>query len=361
MNKEKQIIDNVVIKGSTFAHCPENYEGEYTIPDEVTAIEPYAFRHCIHLQSVVIPNSVQHIGHHAFEGCTEIEEIQIPIGVDAIEEGTFLGCVNLAYIAIPPSVHRIEKDAFRGCSQLEMGDYDYCYDYIGVENDNGNIIPSSVEFIGDNAFHGCSSIEHMTIPYNVKTIRKNAFSGCRNLKKVQIFATEVSIGEDVFSGCRSLHKIIASSIAAIWPYLSPKYQQIQFEPMFTDELEFLDEPLQDLYSYDGTILVRCSKHATEYTIPQGVEEIANNAFAGCSVLERVHIPNSITHIGVGAFSGCSNLKFISLPDSVASIGQNVFYRCDELNQIYVSARSREKYEKLLPKHGEKLIELKGTK
>ena len=289
MNKEKPIVENVVIADGenerTFVHCPENLEDAYTIPDGVTAIAPLAFKNCSLLQSIVIPNSVRHIGHHAFEGCTAIEEIRIPIGINVIEEGTFMGCTSLCFVAIPPSVNRIEKNAFRGCSQLDSGEYYYCYDYniSAKEYISDNIIPSSVEFIGDNAFRECSNIVHFTIPYAVTTIGKNAFSDCRKLEEIQIFTFEVSIGKDVFSGCKNLNKIIASSIAAIRPFLSTQEQKgVEFEPMELDEMNFEDDVLQDRYSSDGTVLIRCSKRTTRYSIPNGVEEIAKNAFAGCT-------------------------------------------------------------------------------
>lgn len=367
MNIEKPIVENVVIADGenerTFVHCPENLEGEYTIPEGVTAIAPLAFKNCSQLESIVIPNSIRHIGHHAFEGCTAIVEIRIPIGINVIEEGTFMGCTNLIFVAIPPSVNRIEKDAFRGCSQLESGEYYYCYDYNlnAKEYISDNIIPSGVEFIGDNAFRECSNIEHFAIPYAVTTIGKNAFSDCRKLEEIQIFTSEVSIGKDVFSGCKSLNRIIAYSIAAIWPFLSTRERKgVDFEPMELDQMGFEDEVLQDLYSSDGTVLIRCSKRTTRYSIPNGVEEIAKNAFAGCALLEGVSIPKTITRIGDGAFSGCEQITSILLPDSIVSIGQNAFYGCKALNGIYIPNGSRDKFEKLLPKHlHDRLIELKA--
>ena len=365
MNEEKPIVENVVIADDenerAFVHCPENLEGEYTIPEGVTAIAPLAFKNCTLLQSIVIPNSVKHIGHHAFEGCTAIEEFRIPIGINVIEEGTFMGCTSLGSVAIPPSVNRIEKNAFRGCSQLDSGDYYYCYDY-NISDDEyiDNIIPSSVKFIGDNAFRECSNIVHFAIPYAVTTIGKNAFSDCRKLEEIQIFTPEVSIGKDAFSGCKSLKKIIASSIAAIWPFLSTQERKgVDFEPMELDHTGLDDEALRDRYSSDGTVLIRCSKHTTKYSIPYGVEEIAKNAFAGCTLLEKVSIPKTITRIGLGAFSGCEQIKMLLLPDSITFIGQNAFLECKALTEIYISNGSRDKFEKLLPKllH-DKLRELK---
>lgn len=128
--------------------------------------------------------------------------------------------------------------------------------------------------------------------------------------------------------------------------------------MELEEIDLGDEVLQDLYSSDGTVLIRCSKHTTNYSIPYGVEEIAKNAFGGCTMLEEVSIPKTITCIDYGAFSGCEQITSILLPDSIVSIGQNVFYGCKALKEIYIPNGSRDKFEKLLPKHlHDKLKEL----
>lgn len=366
MNKEKPIVENVVIADGenekTFVHCPENFEDAYTIPDGVTAIAPLAFKNCSLLQSIVIPNSVRHIGHHAFEGCTAIEEIRIPIGINVIEEGTFMGCTSLCFVAIPPSVNRIEKNAFRGCLQLDSGEYYYCYDYniSAKEYINDNIIPSSVEFIGDNAFRECSNIVHFAIPYAVTTIGKNAFSDCRKLEEIQIFTSEVSIGKDVFSGCKQLKKLLATSVGNVWPLLSPQYQALVEPMLLSDDVNLVSDDLQDSYSPDGATLLRCPKHTIKYTIPEGVERIGNNAFAGCKILDSVMIPKTITEIGAEAFSGCELITRILLPESIVSIGQNAFYGCKALKEIYIPNGSRERFEKMLPKHlHDRLIELKA--
>ena len=76
------------------------------------------------------------------------------------------------------------------------------------------------------------------------------------------------------------------------------------------------------------------------------------------MLEEVSIPKTITCIDYGAFSGCEQITSILLPDSIVSIGQNVFYGCKALKEIYIPNGSRDKFEKLLPKHlHDKLKEL----
>ena len=48
---------------------------EIVIPDGVTGIAPYAFKHCDSFTSVVIPDSVTSIGAYAFDYCYVLMEI----------------------------------------------------------------------------------------------------------------------------------------------------------------------------------------------------------------------------------------------------------------------------------------------
>ena len=205
-----------------------------------------------------------------------------------------------------------------------------------------------------NAFRCCSSIEYITIPFGVTSIGKNAFTDCRKLKEIQILGSVTEIGANAFSGCNRLRKIYAASVGDIEPLLSPQLQSL-IEPMLPSEQQdiVLDE-LQDRYSSDGATLLRCPKHTIKYTIPEGVEKIGNNAFAGCKILDSVIIPKTITEIGIGAFSGCEQLTRLLLPESIVSVGQNAFYGCTALKEIYIQKGSKEKFENILPErlHGE---------
>jgi|GEM_PF-51836 len=53
---------------------------------------------------------------------------------------------------------------------------------------------------------------------------------------------------------------------------------------------------------------------TRREIPQGLPEIAENAFAGCSHLKEIVIPASITKIGKGAFDCCS-FKYLTIEEN----------------------------------------------
>ncbi len=68
-------------------------------------------------------------------------------------------------------------------------------------------------------------------------------------------------------------------------------------------------------------------------IPDGVTEIAEDAFRACMSIKSVVLPSSVEHIGKEAFRGCSELVHIILPDGVRSIGENTFRVCLNLKIV----------------------------
>lgn len=56
----------------------------------------------------------------------------------------------------------------------------------------------------------------------------------------------------------------------------------------------------------------------EYTVPEGVTDIGDYAFADCAYLEKVTLPRSLRHIGKGAFRGSGLMMDITIPAGVES-------------------------------------------
>lgn len=65
------------------------------------------------------------------------------------------------------------------------------------------------------------------------------------------------------------------------------------------------------------------------SLPMTVEEIGDEAFAGCSGLVVIHFPTSLRTIGKRAFYGCK-MRSLTLPESVTEIGEEAFAKCEIL-------------------------------
>ena len=72
---------------------------------------------------------------------------------------------------------------------------------------------------------------------------------------------------------------------------------------------------------------------TEFVIPEGIKEIAPDAFKDCTRLKRVVIPQGVRKIGEQAFYGCEQLEEVVLPDGLEEIGKSAFCRCKSLKRL----------------------------
>lgn len=94
-----------------------------------------------------------------------------------------------------------------------------------------------------------------------------------------------------------------------------------------------------VYSLDGKCLIACPTGRTgRVDIPEGVEEIARNAFK-LGNLEEVYFPSTLKKVGDMAFFYCKNLKKVDFGTGLEMIGSNAekqcFASCDNLKSIII--------------------------
>ena len=133
--------------------------------------------------------------------------------------------------------------------------------YVTLKISSGElVIPDAIDgvpvrCIGSGAFSDCKGLVSVTIPSSVTSIVARAFSGC-NITSFSVDASNVS-----YSSRNGM-----------------------------------------LCAKDGSLLVAGVNG--NVTIPDGVTNIGDDAFCGCSRLRSVTIPDSVTSIGEWAFFGC---------------------------------------------------------
>lgn len=68
-------------------------------------------------------------------------------------------------------------------------------------------------------------------------------------------------------------------------------------------------------------------------IPNGVEEIPNYAFHGCSS-STITLPSNVKYVSGGVFSQCANIETIEFPDSLEKLAANhLFAGCSSLKHV----------------------------
>ena len=150
------------------------------------------------------------------------------------------------------------------------------------------IIGDGVTSIGSSAFYHCTSLTSVTIPDSVTSIGEGAFTWCTSLTSVTIPDSVTSIGNYAFSDCTSLTSITVSDKNTAY--------SLQDGVLFNkDKTELIQYPIGNA--------------RTEYTIPDSVKSIGDEAFYNCTSLTSVTIPDDLTSIGNYAFYGCTSLSY----------------------------------------------------
>ena len=312
------------------------------IPDSVTTIGLYAFYECDSLISVTIPDSVTTIGGDAFGSCSSLTSVTIPDSVTTIVGYAFWSCSSLTSVTIPDSVTTIENGAFSACSSLREFNGKYasedgrCLIIDGTLNSfapaglTEYTIPNNITTIGVHAFLACENITSIIIPNSVTTIGDYAFSSCSSLTSIVIPDSVTTIGDDAFSGCSSLTSVtIPDSVTTIG---ISAFEYCRSLREFNGK--YASEDGRCLI-VDGVLNSFAPAGLTEYTIPDSVTTIGDNAFANCISLTSITIPDNVTTIGRYAFTYCRSLTSVTIPDSVTTIGDHAFWDCYSLTSVTI--------------------------
>ena len=222
------------------------------------------------------------------------EEI-LEYGITAIENQAYYGWNEIVNVVLPNSVEVIEGWAFGLCENLES---------ITIQN--------GVTDIGFNAFYECKKLKNVNLPESLTEIGEFAFGRCESLESLEIPQNVSSIINNPFCGCTC--KIT----------VSPKNEHYKAVG-------------NAVYTHDGKRLV-CyvpTEEKSAFAVPEGVEAIAEYAFAECKKLIGISILASVRSIGNSAFQGCENITEIKIPEGVCEIEGYLFYRCKNLKSISI--------------------------
>ena len=145
---------------------PQDYSGEYTIPDGIHTVCGGVFTLCEGLTAIHFPSSIELIGRDCFYGCTGLTSVVLPQNLGVVSENLFWGCTSLQSVNITSSVlTKIGACAFTGCSSLTSvtlpnSDYEYSIysDAFSGCNLQSIVIPASVSLLGNEVFYGNNAL-----------------------------------------------------------------------------------------------------------------------------------------------------------------------------------------------------------
>ena len=268
-------------------------------------------------------------------------------GYKKLENGTlqitgYKGCEE--HVEIPAKIGKamvtvIGKEAFSG------SEYGRAKNYMDRRNIKSIVIPDGVTEIGEHAFFLCESLESIVIPPSVKIFGESAFSRCDKLRDGKGFLILNSVLHDYIDPAKEYTSVV---IPEGVKKISPRAFRSKWSSSAYNRIQLL-------------------------TLPESLEEIGEEAFAGLKNLKTVHIPAGVTTIGKRAFaeSGLTSVTFsegvkticeqafaltqlaaLHLPDSLESIGSRALYSCQKLRDLYIPASLEDIGEELLGNYGD---------
>ena len=349
------------IEGGVFS----DYTGKdasFTVPEGVFEIGDRAFCHAPHLEEVFLPKGLRKIGNDAFWDCKKLRLVQIKEGLSELGYGAFGFCVSLREIALPASLRNLGDRAFLGCKRLRAVSLPEGISEIGEGTFGdcqslGSIsLPKSLRTVRDGAFRGCTALSRLTLPPDLALVEINAFAEC-GVRKLTLPPSLISVETQAFRDCERLKSVLVLGDPRALPYTV-----FQGCAALTDFSLGERDPYGDgnLYTEDGKTLLRYAmgKKEAVFSVPHGVERIADGAFyycdtveevilhkgvvsigektfAACERLRRAPIPAGMEEIPKGAFEFCSGLEEVTLPESVCRVGMVAFWHCKGLRRLTV--------------------------
>ena len=269
------------------------------IPATVTDIGTRAFSLCRDLETVTFAadSALVNIGERAFYECESLDKVDLPNDVKSVGAGAFSGCISLINLTVPASLERIGKDAF-DCA------------YTAAIEESGIVYFGKVAYKYVNIYDKelpAPSVEAV-IEDGTVAIADSAFEGMTELISVTVPASVTHIGTDALTstGLTSITVDQANTV-----YYSES---------------------NAIFTYNTGTLV---KGTASTVIPDGVTEIAANAFKDVTGLKNVTVPASVTSIGACAFENCSSLESVTLNEAVTALPDGIFRNCTALKEIKI--------------------------
>ena len=224
-----------------------------------------------------------------------VKKIIIKEGITGIYKGSFNDYAYLTDVQLPDSLIHLGNGCF-GESSI-------------TTNDNGVYYVGKYITGSDGRYFDTYSIKEGTV-----SIADNAFGDQEEMTKITIPKSLKSVGNEFLEYCPSLSCIEVDNDS--------------------DYFKTVDG---SLFSKDGKKLIRYAigKENSEYTIPNGVEEIGDNAFMHCNNLHFITTPDTLKNINNSAFKNCQYLYEINIPNNVAKISDMAFENCNSLHAINI--------------------------
>ena len=238
------------------------------------------------------------LGYKGYEAKVVIPETIDGHPITKIGDGAFRAIRHIVEVTMADTIEIIGEEAFRECSSLEK---------IHLSNGIGKLDPT--------VFQECTALVDVNIPDDVIEIKKGTFENSP-LKTLHLGKNLLDINTKPFYNGeyekRTGKHISSRAIETIT--VDPDNQQLKSEG-------------SAVFSKDGKVLMGYFGDSIGYTVPDGVEKIADYAFEGLALLADIYLPDSLVEIGERAFADTA-LRSVIFGPNVKMIADEAFHKCE---------------------------------
>lgn len=325
------ITGDAPISGHAFAYCAGI--NEVVLSENTPSIYGYAFADCIGLTSIVIPKSVTYIESFGFLGCTNLGRIYYQGSED-----------EWSKVSVVPNAIPANTTVYYYSDTTPEAEGNYWY----YDDKEGFRISCGEDLMIDSKHFKVSHDGHMVATSgaigNCVIEEDGAIASAnRNFivdKDGNFKAVNAELQGDLqTSDYEYIHKILTWHDESICIDMSNGYTEglSYSEPdengwvYVTGIGNATDTDIVIPYSVDGHLVTGIGTNAFKNTPITSIGYlgesaiIGDNAFAGCTGLNRIHLPR-IDTVGNLAFDGCDKLQYVFL-------GQTEEELMDSLNDI----------------------------
>lgn len=251
--------------GKVLYECASGYAGTVVVPEGVESIEGYAFATCPMVQDIVVPKSVSYLSSYSFasqvDTSTGVRTYPVTLHVPS-------GSAAERAASLQGIPYDNETDTAKVETHYALAEADGCWlDFL--------VSPTQAVLLSIEAIEGTTPGASLAIPSEVDGVP----------------VTRVGLGG--------------------------------FAVGLPDEVTSLDVPGTVTTIDDNAF--KDHEKLTRVTLHEGLEEVGDNAFQGCS-LEDLSLPEGLRTVGDNAFGGQAishaNISGLTLPESLVSIGDD---------------------------------------
>ena len=340
--------ENATLAPNTFGQC---YNLEYIyIGKNLTNFRPDCFRNCNNIKEVEIAeeneyfyikdnfllckngDEVEPILHIKTE--TELgTKLSLPEDITTIRQPIFSWCAGVTDVELPSTLEKIEEMGIFGCVS-SITNFSFPNGNENLLIDNGSIYSKDYSVL----YFVNRSETVFTVNADTITIGTWAIQG--NTEILTISDKVEKLSECCLYSSKIKNLYIGKNVKEIHPNFMG-FGSHGASLVITISEDNSNFKIVDNYivSKDGKTLYTFVKKAvntgnSSIIIPEGIEEISESAFLSNN-MTRITFPSTLKKINGRIFANVTTLQSIDIPSSVEEIASNAFYGCSSLTDIYI--------------------------